>query len=144
MSERAGKCGQKYKRCELFWRAIQKYGWDNFVPSILEVVHSFEESNKQEQYWIQYYDSTNREKGYNLYSGGLNHKATEEAKKHMSKAQKSRPPITEETRKKMSESHKGKNSKDSHYLWGGHLSEETKQKISDKLSDGLNPAARKI
>jgi hypothetical protein len=33
---------------------------------------------------------------------------------------------------------------ENHYLYGKHLSEETKEKISVKLSDGLNPAARKV
>ena len=52
--------------------------------------------------------------------------------------------ITEKTRKKMSDSHKGKCVKEQHYLWGKTLPEETKRKISEKLSNGLNPASRKV
>ncbi len=142
--ERAGKHGQKYKRCVLFWRAIEKYGWENFTPSILEVVSSYEQANEREQYWISYYDSMNREKGYNLYSGGLNHEISDEARLHMSIAQKNRPPISEKTRQKMSEIRKGKFAGEKHPMYGKHLSEITKQKISVKLSDGNNPAARKV
>lgn len=142
--ERARKNGEGYKRCQLFWRAIQKYGWDNFIPSILEKVSTYEEANLREQYWIKYYDSTNPKNGYNLYSGGLNHQATDIAKKHMSEAQRNKPPISEKTRNKMSIAHKGKNAGEKHYCYGKELSQKTKNKISVKLSDGLNPASKKV
>ena len=35
MKDRYGKDGYQYHQCTHFWRAIQKYGWDNFEHIIL-------------------------------------------------------------------------------------------------------------
>lgn len=136
--------GEGYKYCPLFYNAIQKYGWNSFNHEIIEEVDSIEQANKREQYWIAFYKSNDPRYGYNLTSGGLNREISEIARQHMSEAQKHKPPITEETRIKMSKSHKGKNAGEQHYLWGKHLSEDTKQKIRDKLSNEFNPASRKV
>ena len=48
-------------------QAIRKYGIDNFLFEIIEVVYP-ELLNEREQYWIQYYDSYNQ--GYNNTLGG--------------------------------------------------------------------------
>ena len=49
--------------------AYNKYGEDAFEFTILE--RTFEENlNNAEEYWINYFDSTNPEKGYNLKYGG--------------------------------------------------------------------------
>lgn len=53
------------------YRAIRKYGLENFSFEILEEC-SIEQLNDREKYWIKYYDSFNREKGYNLTEGGQN------------------------------------------------------------------------
>ena len=51
------------------YRAIRKYGLNNFIFEIIE--ECFEsELNDKEQYYIQYYDATNPDKGYNLTRGG--------------------------------------------------------------------------
>lgn len=44
--------------------SIRKYGLDNFSFEIIEEC-SIEELNKKENYWINYYNSNNREYGYN-------------------------------------------------------------------------------
>lgn len=49
--------------------AMQKYGIQNFSFSILEEC-SVEQLNEREKYWIKYFQSNNKEKGYNLTSGG--------------------------------------------------------------------------
>lgn len=49
------------------YRAIRKYGLDNFDFSIIEECKE-SELNEKEQYWIQYYDTYNT--GYNLTLGG--------------------------------------------------------------------------
>lgn len=49
--------------------AIQKYGYDNFDISIVEVC-CYEQLNAREIFWISYYDSTNQSKGYNCTNGG--------------------------------------------------------------------------
>ena len=60
--------GEGYKN-QFFYRAIQKYGWDNFDHFILEV-DSQELMYKLEQQYIDYYQTTNPDKGYNVSLGG--------------------------------------------------------------------------
>lgn len=62
--------GSGYKT-QVFGKAIQKYGWDNFKHEILEVVDSEDEALKQEQYYIETYNSDNPEYGYNISCGGV-------------------------------------------------------------------------
>ncbi len=50
--------------------AIRKYGKDNFKFEIIEEC-SLEELDQKEQYWIKFYNATNRNLGYNLTKGGL-------------------------------------------------------------------------
>lgn len=50
------------------YKAIRKYGKDNFVFCIIEENLSKKESSIRERYWIQYYDSYNN--GYNASLGG--------------------------------------------------------------------------
>ena len=35
LNERARYDGSGYKECKAFWRAIKKYGWENFTSEIL-------------------------------------------------------------------------------------------------------------
>lgn len=51
------------------YRAIRKYGLQNFSFEVIE--ECFENQlNEKEQYYIEYYDTTNQDKGYNLTKGG--------------------------------------------------------------------------
>lgn len=50
-------------------RAIRKYGIQNFSFEIIEECEQ-ERMNEKEIYWIKYYDSTNKKKGYNIKLGG--------------------------------------------------------------------------
>lgn len=59
-----------YKDCSYFYNAIQKYGWDNFEHVILEDSLSIEEADQKEKYYIEKYNTLNRDYGYNLKSGG--------------------------------------------------------------------------
>ena len=54
---------------ELLQRVYNKYGFDVFSIDILELCN-IDKLDDRERYWIDYYDSTNREKGYNFESGG--------------------------------------------------------------------------
>lgn len=76
--------GQGYVHSPRFYSAIIHYGWKNFTHEILEENLNFEEANQREQYWINFYDSTNPNKGYNLTIGGDSHLYTEESKNKMS------------------------------------------------------------
>lgn len=53
-----------------FWNAIKKYGWDNFDHCILEEGLTMEEAFDREKFYINFYQSTNKEKGYNISQGG--------------------------------------------------------------------------
>lgn len=92
--------GRGYTHNAYFSAAIEKYGWENFEHIILEEVFSLEEANLAEQKWIAYYDSTNKEKGYNLSAGGKSNNGfhhSEETKEKMKKAANKRPVICLET-----------------------------------------------
>ena len=63
--------GANYRKCPYFYNAIQKYGWDGFDHFvIIDDIKTQEEANVLEEFLIAKYDTTNREKGYNLQSGG--------------------------------------------------------------------------
>lgn len=53
----------------LLHRAFQKYGVENFTFEIIEYC-ARKELNEREKYWINYYDSHNPDKGYNMTDGG--------------------------------------------------------------------------
>jgi len=75
-------------KCVKLSRAIVKYGAENFDTEIVDTAITRKELNEKETKWIIFYDSVNN--GYNLTSGGDNN------------------PVSEETRKKLSEAGKGK------------------------------------
>ena len=88
-------------------RAWNKYDEGNFSFDILEECKE-ELLDERECYYIELFNSTNSEYGYNLVSGGSkNRKFTNETLEKMSKSQTGRI-HSEETKKKISESHKGK------------------------------------
>lgn len=108
--------GKGYKGNEHFYRAIKKYGWDNFQHIIIAKGLSEDEAKWLEIELIREWDTTNRSKGYNITKGGEGTKGWVPS---------------DETRRKISEANKGKNN----YWYGKHHSEETKKKMS-KASKG--------
>lgn len=137
-----------------FYNALRKYGLDNFDMIKLEEVPD-NEIDDAEVAWIKCFNSTNRDYGYNISSGGYNHidydeevrnkisiarknyflthenpfkgkHHTEETKQFLSDLNKGRI-IPEEIRLKMSISHIGENN----HMYGKQHSEETRKKISE-------------
>jgi hypothetical protein len=53
-----------------FPNAIRKYGKDAFSHEVLEVCYDLEVANLAEECWIEFYDTRNPEKGFNLAKGG--------------------------------------------------------------------------
>lgn len=94
------------------YRAISKYGEYNFVFKILQEVESLKEADLIETLLILQHKSCDKNFGYNKAPGGQGKRV-----------------VSDETRKKISESRKGKCTGEDHYMWGRHHSEETKQKI---------------
>lgn len=69
-------------------RAWSKYGEKNFSFAVIEQCHQ-ETADEKEKYWINFYDSTNKSKGYNLESGGNQHKTlAKETKKKIGRLNK--------------------------------------------------------
>ena len=89
--------------------AIAKEGKENFSREILEWCTNRESLIDREIYWIAKLDARNPEVGYNLAPGGDGGDLGEVVRKHQSEVQ----------------------SGSKHWNYGKHLSEETKKKISE-------------
>lgn len=105
------KNGNGYVNNNYFWKAIQKYGWDNIRHDVIFEGLTKEEACQKEIELIAFYKSNQREYGYNVSSGGelssFGFRHTEEAKQRIRKALTGRR-ASEELRAKLSEAHKGK------------------------------------
>lgn len=104
--------GKGYQNNIHFYRAIQKYGWDNIKHEIIAENLTAEQAQKLEIELIEKYQSFNPDKGYNKSIGG---QFGMYGVKH-----------SEETKQKIGNSVKG----EKHYLFGKHLSKETRRKMS--------------
>lgn len=116
--------GKRYKEGTHFRNAIDKYGWDNFEHKIIKENLTKDEASYWEQYYISFYNSMDRQYGYNMSSGGEHggHPQTAEARRKISEngfhqGMKNKT-HSDSTKKKMSESRTGKK-----------LSDESKDKI---------------
>jgi len=114
--ERWKNGGKNYFSSVKFFRAIQKYGWDNFTHEILYDNLNKDTANKIEKALIRKYDSINN--GYNIQKGGYT-SLTKESLNKMSKSLKQGYIDHPERREKIRKARIG--SKDS---------EETKRKKS--------------
>lgn len=72
VQKRWGSGGIGYKKQPYFYKAISKYGWNNFKHEILLCNLTKEEAEMFEIEIIKYYRSNNRECGYNNSNGGNN------------------------------------------------------------------------
>lgn len=108
--------GKGYKENPHFYKAINKYGWNNFTNEIICSDLVKWEADWVEKYLIAYYNTTNQDYGYNLTSGGegisgFHH--SEETKQKLSEHFKGCTswnkgiPCKEETKRKLSERNKG-------------------------------------
>lgn len=62
--------------CSIFKRAIDKYGWDNFIHEVLLEGLTLEQANKYEVFYIKEFNSLSPN-GYNLVSGGYVNKKSD-------------------------------------------------------------------
>ena len=120
----------------LIARAIIKYGWENVNHEIICEGLSKKEAELKEIELIAFYKSDNPKFGYNISHGGSTSTMSEETKKKISESKKGEKHpmygkhLSEETKQKISDSHKG----EKHHLFGKHLPEDTKRKISENTS----------
>lgn len=109
--QRWGYNGNGYRYCPYFWRAIQKYGWENIEHEILYEGLTEEEACEMEVKLIAEYNATNPAHGYNDLIGGTSGKHgrpyTEEQLRKMSETTK-KLWADPEYRQRLSDAHKGK------------------------------------
>ena len=100
--------GRGYRTNEYFTRAIKKYGWENFKHEILVTGVSEKEAKEKEIFLIAEYKSNQREYGYNISSGGESRSGTKLTEDHKEKIRQGNlgKKVSEETRRKLSESAK--------------------------------------
>lgn len=151
--------GKNYEDSPRLNNAIQKYGWDNFDHRIIASELTLEEAAEMEKSLIKIWMLQDDRFGYNIKDGGQGGPIKEETKKKIGNANRGRK-ASAETKKKLSEAHKGRkhtieerekiskankgkakpeqwvlnriglNAGEKHHLFGKHLSEETREKMS--------------
>lgn len=119
--------GRGYKNNIYFCNAIQKYGWDNMNHEVLFENLTQEEAEHKEAELIALYKSDKREFGYNIALGGRINSVSEETRRKLSESHKGYVP-TEEQRRKIGEAHRG----EKHWNYGNRMSDEMRRRISEK------------
>lgn len=137
--ERWGKNGVKYLNKvngkynhPAFARAILKYGWENFEHEVVASNLTKSEADNLEKLFIKKLDTMSANGGYNCKEGGAGGGFSEETLKKMSESHKGIKQ-SEETKRKRAEKLKGENN----YNYGKHLPEETRKKISETLKGSV-------
>lgn len=124
--------GRGYRFNNYFYRAIEKYGWDNFQHEILHTGLTKDEACAKEIELIAQYKSFDVNFGYNLSTGGEHpgngRIVSEEVRKKLSESNKGQI-RSEETRKKMSEKAKLRTG-ENHPFYGKRHNELSRQKMS--------------
>ena len=115
--------GKGYKHNDYIQNAINKYGWQNIKHKILYKNLTKEEAEEKEIKLIAYYKSNKKEYGYNIENGGHINCVSEETKKKLSIANKGKI-VSKETRQKMS--------KNNAKIWlGKKINDEIRRKMSE-------------
>lgn len=128
-------------RGQLVYNAMKKYPlyektilMDNLTSSTVDY---------WERYFIKKYKTNDRKHGYNRESGGHKHKVVSAETKKLHQrldwrekisASKRGHDVSQETRQKLSKSHKGIST----WNKGGHLNEEWRKKLSDNRNDKIS------
>lgn len=128
--------GKGYKTNKRFARAIDKYGWEQFVHEIIADGLTEDEAVALEKNLIKLYGSADKKYGYNVALGG--HIQSEESRKKIGETRKARgvtswtlgKHLSKETREKISKSHTG-----SHYS----MSDEGRENIRRSKLGEKNP-----
>lgn len=108
---------------KLLKAAIAKYGKANFKRITIDIADNIIELNNKEIFWINFYDSRNKDIGYNIAKGGEGWDGLR----------------TPETRLRMSLAQSGFNNP----MFGKHQSKETKRKQSDAMKGRKHSAETK-
>lgn len=159
--QRRWRDGEGY-RTQMFYRAIQKYGWDNFKHEVLADWISSDKIDRYETYLVELYRSDDPNFGYNLEGGGKINKVVSAETREKMRALALNRVVSQETREKISKANKGKKRPECGHSknkgrkhskeFGMKISmakkgkvakrdKETEDRISAQFSGGGNPAA---
>ena len=133
-----GQLDPNYHGSGTIIKNIYKKRPETLKEEYIKTCYSEEEMCSDEQYYIKVF-KTLWPNGYNLTEGGDGCVACEETRKKISEANKGKPapnkgvPMSEEQKKKISESLKELFSGEKHPMFGKHHSDETKKKLSKKV-----------
>ena len=117
-------------KCIAFAHAIAKYGWDDFVTTILHTNLSLDQANSMEANCIVEFNTLSPN-GYNLKAGGDVGVLSNETKERISESKRGKQ-HTDETKQKISEKMKGnKNSRNKPSKPRSPMSDEHKQHMSE-------------
>ena len=105
--------------------AIQKYAKENFSIEVIDTASTIDELNEKEIKWIEQYDCISPN-GYNIAGGGRNHL------------------MTEPLRKKLSDSHKGKQIGEQNPFYGKHHTDEAKRIFSDRNKNNTYAPRKRV
>ena len=120
-----GELDPNYHGSGVIIKNIYKKRPETLKEEYIKTCYSEEEMCSDEQYYIKFFD-TLWPNGYNLTEGGEGDIPSEETRKKMSEVHKGKK-LSEEQKKKISESTSG----EKHPMFGKHHSEESKRKISE-------------
>jgi hypothetical protein len=105
------------------FNAIEKYGWENILHEIVYENLTLEEAHEKEIELIALHNSDNPRFGYNISSGGFSgsgHTVSEDARKRIGESHKGKP-LSEEHRLKLRKPHFGKCRGKRSEEWTEHL-----------------------
>jgi group I intron endonuclease len=119
IEQRAQHNGKNYKGCPKFWRAIKKYGWDNFKVEVVCLAVEQNDADFWEKHFITIFDTIKN--GYNCKVSGNNGFHSEETKKKI-----------------------GAKSKGNQYAKGNKMSEENINKLSIRSKQQKHTNERKM
>ena len=99
------RCERKHRA---FTRAISKYGEKSFSVEPIYQSLDQEDALEKEVYFISEFQTLTSQGGYNLSTGGISGQQSEESRKKMSEAHKGSK-MSEEAKRKMKDSHRAHN-----------------------------------
>lgn len=139
--ERRWNNGNGYKTQPYFYRAIQKYGWDNFDHEIISSGLTQEEADNFEILLIDKLNTLDNRYGYNTCSGGRigGHPQTEETRKKMSETRTGKK-LSDYHRQRISEGKMGEKNP----MYGVEHTDEWKEYMKNKMQYENNASARSV
>lgn len=132
-----------HNRKSYFYRALRKHGEKHFDWEILQTTIDESAANKYEKYYIEYFNSTDSEYGYNLTDGGRsNFHFNDVIKNKIATKQKEWSQKNPEKREALAKilvdwrkNNPERNRKENNPMWGKHHTEDTRQRIKKNHFD---------